>query len=64
MADVNAGWGARHQVWSFQHETLLSDVSVCMVPDQRCCYFHKHIGESAIRAVADAAIEKYGCKTN
>ena len=30
-----------------------------LVPDSRCCYFHKHVGEQAVRAVADAAILKY-----
>ena len=30
-----------------------------LVPDGRCCYFHKHIGEAAVRAVADAAIQEY-----
>lgn len=27
-----------------------------LVPDHRCCYFHKHIGEQAVREAADAAI--------
>lgn len=34
----------------------------CLVPDERCCYFHHHIGEATVRAVADAAIEKYAKK--
>ena len=41
----------------------ITDDGDFLVPDRRCC-FHKHIGESAVRAVADAAIEKYCCKTN
>ena len=27
-----------------------------LVPDQRCCYFHKHIGEQKVREVADREI--------
>ena len=30
-----------------------------LVPDSRCCYFHRHIGEKAVREAADAAIRKY-----
>lgn len=33
-----------------------------LVPDQRCCYFHKHIGEQAVREIADAAILAAGLK--
>lgn len=42
----------------------ITDDGDFLVPDARCCYFHKHIGESAVRAVADAAIEKYCSKTD
>lgn len=31
-----------------------------LVPDQRLCYFHKHIGEAAVRSVADGAIRAAG----
>lgn len=31
-----------------------------LVPDQRCCYFHKHIGEQTVRQIADAAILAVG----
>ncbi len=34
-----------------------------LVPDKRCCYFHKHIGEDAVRRAADAAIARF-CKKN
>ncbi len=37
----------------------ITDEGDYLVPDGRCCYFHKHIGEDAVRAVADAAIRKY-----
>ena len=30
-----------------------------MVPDSRSCYFHRHIGEEAVRRVADEAIRRY-----
>ena len=30
-----------------------------LVPDRTCCYFHKYIGEDAVRAAADRAIEKF-----
>jgi hypothetical protein len=31
-----------------------------LVPDKHCCYFHKHIGEQAVRSAADAAIRSAG----
>jgi len=37
----------------------ITDEGDYLVPDGRCCYFHKHIGETAVRAVADAAIQEY-----
>ena len=37
----------------------ITDDGDYLVPDDRCCYFHKHIGEEAVRAVADAAIKKF-----
>ena len=37
----------------------MSDDGDYLIPDQRCCYFHKHIGEAAVRAAADEAIKKY-----
>ena len=37
----------------------ITDDGDYLVPDSRCCYFHRHIGEEAVRAVADAAIAKY-----
>ena len=30
-----------------------------LIPDERCCYFHKHIGEEKIRKIADKAIKAY-----
>ena len=39
----------------------ITDDGDFLVPDPRCCYFHLHIGEAAVRATADSAIEKY-CK--
>lgn len=30
-----------------------------LVPDGRTCFFHKHVGEDAVRAVADEAIRKF-----
>ena len=36
----------------------ITDDGDYLVPDSRCCYFHRHIGEDAVRAVADSAIEK------
>ena len=35
-----------------------------MIHDQRMCYFHKHIGEDAVRKVADEAILKAGYSLN
>ena len=37
----------------------ITDDGDFLVPDSRCCYFHKHIGEQAVRAAADGAIAKY-----
>ena len=37
----------------------ITDEGDYLVPDERCCYFHKHIGADAVRAVADAAITRY-----
>ncbi len=37
----------------------ISDEGDYLIPDHRCCYFHKHIGEAAVRAAADEAINKY-----
>ena len=34
----------------------MSEEGDYLIPDQRCCYFHKHIGEAAVREIADAAI--------
>lgn len=31
-----------------------------LAKDERICYFHKHIGEAAVRKAADDAIEKFG----
>ena len=30
-----------------------------LVPDGRTCFFYKHVGEGAVRAVADKAIEQF-----
>ena len=35
----------------------ITDDGDYLVPDKRACYFHKHIGEKAVREVADAAIK-------
>ena len=37
----------------------ITDDGDYLVPDSRCCYFHKHIGEKAVREAADAAIGTY-----
>ena len=37
----------------------ITDEGDYLVPDKRCCYFHKHIGEDAVRVVAEEAIRKY-----
>ena len=37
----------------------MTDDGDYLVPDARCCRFHKHIGEDAVRKVADEAIRKY-----
>ncbi|MBR6028783.1 MAG: hypothetical protein IKP40_06785 [Clostridia bacterium] len=37
----------------------ITDEGGCLVPDARCCYFHRRIAKAAVRAVADAAIKKY-----
>ena len=34
----------------------ITDEGDFLVPDKRICHFHKHIGERAVREVADAAI--------
>ena len=39
-------------------ESIKYDVDY-LVPDERCCYFHKHIGEERIRKIADTAIKAY-----
>ncbi len=39
----------------------ITDEGDYLVPDSRFCYFHKHIGEQAVRDVADAAIVGAGC---
>ncbi len=31
-----------------------------LAKDERACYFHKHIGEKAVREAADTAIERFG----
>lgn len=36
----------------------ITDDGDYLVPDSRCCYFHKNIGEKAVREVADEAIKK------
>ena len=33
-----------------------------LTPDSRCCYFHKHIGETSVREAADSAIHKHCSK--
>ncbi len=38
----------------------ITDEGDYLVPDPRCCYFHKHIGENAVRKVCDEAIMKAG----
>lgn len=38
----------------------ITDEGDYLVPDDRCCYFHRHIGETAVREAADAAIRLYG----
>ena len=38
----------------------ITDDGDYLIPDTRCCYFHKHIGEAAVREVADAAIAAAG----
>jgi len=30
-----------------------------LIPDRRICYFHRNIGEEAVRQIADEAIQKY-----
>lgn len=37
----------------------ITDEGDYLVPDKRCCYFHKHIGEAAVRETADNAIALY-----
>lgn len=39
----------------------INDEGDYLVPDDRCCYFHKHIGEAAVRDAADAAIQARKC---
>ena len=34
----------------------ITDDGDYLTPDKRNCYFHKHIGEAAVREAADAAI--------
>lgn len=36
----------------------ITDDGDYLVPDQKTCFFHKHVGEAAVREVADAAISK------
>ena len=37
----------------------ITDEGDYLVPDRQCCYFHKHVGEQAVRETADAAIAQY-----
>ena len=37
----------------------ITDEGDYLVPDKRACYFHRNIGEKAVREVADAAIKAY-----
>lgn len=37
----------------------ISDDGNSLVPDERVCHFFRHVGEAAVREVADAAIRKY-----
>ena len=39
---------------------LVTDDGDYLAPDPRCCHFHKHVGEAAVREVADAAIAAAG----
>lgn len=34
----------------------MTDDGDFLVPESRCCYFYKHVGEQAVRDIADAAI--------
>ena len=36
----------------------ITDEGDYLVPDPHCCYFHRHIGETSVRDIADAAIVK------
>ena len=38
----------------------MTDDGDYLVPESRCCYFYKHVGEQAVRDIADAAIAKLG----
>lgn len=42
----------------------ITDDGDYLVPDLRCCYFHKHIGEQAVREAVDAAIIAAGLQPN
>ena len=42
----------------------ITDDGDYLVPDKRCCYFHKHIGEDEVRKVADEAIAATGLQPN
>ncbi len=36
----------------------ITDDGDYLVPDQKTCFFHKHVGEAAVREVADAAVRE------
>jgi hypothetical protein len=33
-----------------------------LIPDPQICWFHKNVGEKAVRDMADAALERLGHK--
>lgn len=41
----------------------ITDDGDFLVPDQKCCFFHKNVGEQTVREIADAAILAAGLKS-
>lgn len=40
----------------------ITDEGDYLVPDQTCCYFYRHVGEDAVRRIADTAIKNTAIK--
>ena len=58
---VSDNLDAIDEITFFTNASLLDDAVLDARRSMTSCYFHKHIGSGAVRAVVDAAIKTY-CK--